>query len=135
MRPDEPERNQVAQAPASEAAVAQAGAAGQAAEPDSADAAGKRELDERKVTEMLAELSAEEPSSYDGLWKAAIASAILLGAIGAVLIVWSMAAIVGARRSGAVGLTGGLILLFFGAGFVTGALWLTVRTLRQRGVL
>jgi hypothetical protein len=84
---------------------------------------------------MLASLSAEEPTSYEGLWRAAIVASILLGAIGAVLIVWSMAALVGARRSGAIGVTGGLILLLFGAGFVTGALWLTVRTLRQRGVL
>lgn len=92
-------------------------------------------IDETRVAEMLAELSKEEPASYEGLWKAAIAAAIVLGAVGAVLVVWSMAAFVGARRSGPVGVTGGAILLLFGAGFVAAAWWLTVRTLRQRGVL
>jgi len=93
------------------------------------------QLDEAKVVEMLADLSAEDPQENRTLWKVAVASAIVLGAIGAVLIMWAMAAIVGARRTGAVGWASGLVLLTFGAGFVAGAWWLTVRTLRQRGVL
>lgn len=132
--PDAPER-EVERGPVSEAAVGQGVAAGRAAQPGSEDAPVGPTLDEARVTEMLAGLSAEEPRSAEGLWRAAIGSAIVLGAIGVVLVVWAIAAIVSARRSGAVGLTGGLILLFFGAGFVAGALWLTVRTLRQQGVL
>lgn len=92
-------------------------------------------LDEAQVAEMIAGLSAEEPAEHRSLWRIAIASAIVVGAIGAVLIVWSMAAMVGARRTGAVGWASAFILLFFGAGFVAGAWWLTLRTLRQRGVL
>jgi len=65
----------------------------------------------------------------------AIASAIVLGSIGGVLIIWAMAAMVGSQKSGATGAVGGLVLLVFGAGFVFGALWLAYRTLRQRGVL
>jgi len=110
-------------------------AAAQGLGPEEGGATSEPQLDEGKVAEMLAGLSAEEPREYRSLWRIAIASAIVLGAIGAVLIIWAMAAIVGARETGAVGLTGGFVLLFFGAGFVAGAWWLTVRTLRQRGVL
>jgi len=112
-------------------ATAEAEATGEPSSDEETDS----QLDEAKVVEMLADLSAEDPPGNRTLWRVAVASAIVLGAIGAVLIMWAMAAIVGARRTGAVGWAGGLVLLFFGAGFVAGAWWLTVRTLRQRGVL
>ncbi len=47
---------------------------------------GDPRLDESEVAEMLAGLSAEEPREYRSLWRVAMASAIVLGAIGAVLI-------------------------------------------------
>jgi len=93
-------------------------------------------LDERRVTEMLADLAAEEPKVDAHAWKVALGSAIVSAAIGGVLIVWATAAMAAAGKSGsATGRLGGLILLVFGAGFVFGALWLALRTLRQRGVL
>jgi len=95
----------------------------------------KAAADDPRVVEMLAGLAVEEPPVHKGFWKVAIASAIVLGAIGGVLIIWAMAAFVGAQKSGATGVIGGGVLLVFGAGFVFGALWLAVRTLRQRGVL
>jgi len=95
----------------------------------------KPQAEDPRVVEMLAGLAVEEPPVHKGFWKVAIASAIVLGAIGGVLIIWAMAAFVGAQKTGATGVIGGGVLLVFGAGFVFGALWLAVRTLRQRGVL
>lgn len=88
-----------------------------------------------KVLEMLALLAEEEPRETGALWKVAIAAALMLFCLGVVMVIWGMAAIVGSRSSGATGVTGGSILLMFGAGFIGAAAWLVVRTLRQRGVL
>jgi hypothetical protein len=137
------EKQDEAERLAAQEAVRQAGPADDEAQSATAgkdqgpEAGGRQatELDDRKVAAMLAELSAEEPSAMKGLWKTAMAAAILLAAIGVVLIVWALAAFVGIRRTGAVGAGSGAVLLFFGAGFVGGAWWLTVRTLRDRGVL
>ncbi len=88
-----------------------------------------------KVLEMLALLAEEEPRETGTLWKVAIAAALMLFCLGVVMVIWGMAAIVGSKSSGATGVTGGSILLMFGAGFIGAAAWLVVRTLRQRGVL
>lgn len=104
---------------------------GQEGEPET----GQTAIEDERVSRMLARLSEEEPRGHEGVWAVALGAALVLGAIGGVLIVWAMAAMVGAPRSGATGIAGGLVLLVFGAGFVFGALWLAYRTLRQRGVL
>jgi hypothetical protein len=109
---------------------AQAGAAEAAQE-----AATGGQLDERQVLEMMAELAAEEPDVRRTAGNVAIASAMLLIALGGVLIVWGMAAFAGSRSTGTVGTFGGTALFMFGAGFIAAAIWLLVRTLRQRGVL
>lgn len=132
--PSEAESAASAAAQPAEGTVSQVGevlpAEGKAA-PDDESA-----LDEKRVVEMLADLAAQEPKVDAQAWKVALGSAIVSGAIGGVLIVWATAAMAAAARSGsATGRIGGLILLVFGAGFVFGALWLAVRTLRQRGVL
>ncbi|TLM92773.1 MAG: hypothetical protein FDZ75_05790 [Actinobacteria bacterium] len=102
-------------------------------EPEAKPEAGK--LDERRVIAMLAELREEEPSDTKIVTNVSYAVALVLGAFGLVLVVWAMAAFVAARRTGALGTTGGTILLGFGGLFVGTAIWLAVRTLRQRGVL
>lgn len=112
---------------------AQTVGAGWAAKPD--EPVGEGGVDDRVVLEMLAGLAAEEPPATRGVWKVAIASALLLGALGLVLVIWGVAAVVGSKTTGVVGSFGGTVLLVFGAGFVAAALWLVVRTLRQRGVL
>jgi len=56
-------------------------------------------------------------------------------AFGAVFLIWGMAALVAARRVGAIGMLGGSVLLLFGAGFVVGGLYVVARNLRQQGVL
>ncbi len=90
---------------------------------------------EAVLIEMLSELRDEEPSSQNVIHGISIGVAIALLALGAVLVIWGMAGIVGSRFTGTIGLAGGAVLLTFGAGFVALALWLVTRTLRQRGVL
>jgi len=92
------------------------------------------ELDEARVTAMLAELAEEEPRAR-GLWRVALVVALLLGAIGMVLTAWGFTALMAARGGGALALMGGSFLLMFGIGFIATAVWLGVRTLRQQGVL
>lgn len=107
----------------------------QASHPAEAGGEAAGELDDKQVAEMLAGLAAEEAPVASKAWMVAIASSIVIGAIGGMLIIWAMAALVSSPDSGATGMIAGMVLLVFGAGFVFGALWLAVRTLRQRGVL
>ena len=92
-------------------------------------------LDDKKVAAMLIDLKVEEPPAMREVWKVAMVAATLVGVIGAVLVMWGTAALVTAKRTGQIGLFGGVVLLLFGAGFIGAALWLAERTLRQRGVL
>ena len=92
-------------------------------------------LDDKKVAAMLIDLQVEEPPAMREVWKVAMVAATLVGVIGAVLVMWGVAALVTAKRTGQIGLFGGVVLLLFGAGFIGAALWLAERTLRQRGVL
>lgn len=101
----------------------------------SAGADGRPAVEERVVLELLAGLRAEEPSIQPTVQRVSLVSALIVSAIGTVMILWGMAALVGSRASGPIGVFGGAVLLFFGAVAIAGAVWLTVRTLRQRGVL
>lgn len=92
-------------------------------------------LDEKQVLEMMAHLAEQEPDLYEKAWKPAIASSLIVLAIGAVMTVWGVAAMVKTRSAGLTGVASSLVLLVFGLGFVAVAAWLIVRTLRQRGVL
>ncbi len=92
-------------------------------------------IEEARMIELMAGLAAEEPKAGAGLWRFAIGVALFLAALGGVLVIWGVAAIVGSSRTGAVGATGGSVILLFGGGFIAAAVWLTLRTLRQRGVL
>jgi len=129
------------QEPGLEAQVPQVGPAADAipeaaAEPDEPAAkAGSGGVDDKTVLELLARLAEEEPPASQDYWKVAIGSALLMGALGLVLVIWGMAALVGSRTTGAVGSFGGTVLLLFGGLSIAAALWLVVRTLRQRGVL
>jgi hypothetical protein len=113
------------------------------AEPDAPEVRGAEpeeglkggQLDERQVLELMAGLAAEEPPVARGIHKVAIATGMGLMALGAVLLIWGMAALVGSRQTGSLGQVGGLGLGFFGAFFMGMGLWLIYRTLKQRGVL
>jgi hypothetical protein len=87
------------------------------------------------VEQMLAELAAEEPKATSAYWKMSVFVGSVLVVFGSMFLFWGMAALVGARSSGAVGVVGGSVVLLFGAGFVFGGLYVVVKNLRQRGVL
>lgn len=110
---------------------------GTAAQQATTQGEGKKSnsLNERKVAAMLIDLQVEEPPALREVWKVAMVAAMVVGVIGAVLVMWGVAALVMAPKTGQIGLIGGLVLLFFGAGFIGGGVWLAERTLRQRGVL
>ena len=91
------------------------------------------ELDEGRVLEMLAALTAEEPrETYD---KVSYVVGAGIAVLGAVLIFWGMAALASARATGAMGFLAGAGLFAFGALFIGMGVWLVYRTLKQRGVL
>lgn len=96
---------------------------------------GEAQLDEKQVLEMLAGLAEQEPDLSKATRRVAFVTAIALGALGMVLVVWGMAAIVGLRGKGPIGLAGGAILEMFGIGFLGAAAWLVYRTLKRQGVI
>ena len=116
----------------SEETPSEAGATAEAAEEPAVPAGA---LEDARVMEMLTELASEEPPASRGLWKVSVAIGGVMVALGAVFLFWGMAALVAARRAGAVGTFGGIVLLLFGAGFVAGGAYLAVKNLRQQGVL
>ncbi len=94
-------------------------------------------VSEAELTEMMAGLRAEEPTSMQTYGAIAIALSVFTGLIGAVMLIWAMAMFVSAnaRGTGRVGVISGSIVAFFGALFIGLSVWVAVRTLRQRGVL
>ena len=113
-----------------------------AAEPAAEPAEGFRDsgekheaLGDKQIAAMFVDLRAEEPPAMRDVWKVAMAAAAVVGVVGTVLVMWAITALTTAGRTGQVGLFGGIVLLFFGAGFIGAGLWLAERTLRQRGVL
>lgn len=92
-------------------------------------------IEEREMIEMLAALAAEEPKPSQEYPQVAIAIGVGIALLGAVLVIWAMAALVGASRTGAVGYVGGAALGFFGVFFMAMGVWMVYRALKQRGVL
>jgi hypothetical protein len=92
-------------------------------------------VDDAMVIEMLSELSAEEPAQPKGLFAVGFGAGLVLVAIGGVMIVWAMAAVLSSRQTGWVGQWSGAGLGIFGAFFVGMGVWMLYRTLKQRGVL
>lgn len=92
------------------------------------------ELDERQTLLLLSQLKAEEPQANESYWRVSVAVGAVIGTLGAVLVVWAMAAYV-APGGGAVGSFGGTVLMLFGVGFIGGGAWFIYKGLRQRGVL
>jgi preprotein translocase subunit Sss1 len=97
--------------------------------------ASVQKVDEARVTEMLAVLAVEDKPAAQGFWKIAIAAALVLMGIGIMLLVWGMAAAIKSRQTGGLGSAGGMTLTVVGAAFVGIAVYLVVKTLRDRGVL
>jgi len=93
------------------------------------------QVDEGRVVEMMAELAAQEPDAQKGLHSLAIGVSAAMGVFGLVLIVWGVVALARSGGSGRIGVIGGSLFFAFGAAAVVFAVWLMVKTLRQRGVL
>jgi hypothetical protein len=93
------------------------------------------EVDEAQVIEMLAGLAEEDPARPQGYFTVAFGAGLLMVAIGGVLVIWAMAALVSSRQTGWVGQWSGAGLGLFGAFFLGMGVWMLYRTLKQRGVL
>lgn len=100
--------------------------------------AAKTGPSEAEVVELLANLAAAEPSVEKEMGLIRLVTALMLGPVGMVLLIWGMAGFVKASAAGpglfAVKLAAGTMIVF-GAGFIVGATWLVYRYLRQRGVV
>ena len=92
------------------------------------------QVDEARLAEMMMGLRAEEPPELTGAWAVALGSAIVLAAVGIVLLIWGIVALT-RPNMGPIGTMGGMVLLAFGLIFMGACVWLGLRTLRQRGVL
>lgn len=101
--------------------------------PPAGGAARKKELDEEHFASMMTRLRDEEPSAAN-YWIAWAVVGFLMMVLGAVILIWAMAAFM-KPDAGQVGTTGGSILLLFGAGFIGGGAWFIYRGLKKRGVL
>ncbi len=92
-------------------------------------------LEDRHVIEMMARLAEQEPKLQEKTWKPAVFSAMVAGALGSMLTVWGVVALFRGWSAGLTAVAAALVLIVFGIGFVAIGIWMTVRTLRQRGVL
>lgn len=119
--------------PEDEPAAAQQAAAPAPAAVPAGEAARKAELDEEHFASLMARLRDEEPSAAN-YWIAWVVVGFLMMVLGAVMLIWAMAAYM-KPDAGQVGTTGGSILLLFGAGFIGGGAWFIYRGLKKRGVL
>jgi len=127
VRTDEPVEQEVAAtpiAPVEQAATEKV--TGQAASKAVSDAA---------LMEMMAGLAAEEPPATKGFWQLGAIAAVVLAAIGSMMLVFGITGLAKTADAGLVGKLGGTILVGFGIGMIAIAIWVIVRTLKQRGVL
>jgi hypothetical protein len=93
------------------------------------------QVDEGTVVEMMAKLAAQEPDAQRSLHALALSVSAAMGVFGLVLIVWGVVALARSGESGRIGVIGGSLFFAFGAASAVFAVWLMVKTLRQRGVL
>lgn len=92
-------------------------------------------VDDAALVEMMATLAAEEPPATQGLWQLGVIVAVGIGALGLMMLVIGAVGLSKTADSGPIGVLGGTILVGFGIGMIAIAVWMTVRTLKQRGVL
>jgi len=92
-------------------------------------------IDEAAMLEMMAKLADEEPPVAQEIWRLAVVASTVLGSIGLMMIVFGAVGLTKTARAGLTGVLGGAILIVFGIGMIALAVWMVVRTLKQRGVL
>ncbi len=88
-----------------------------------------------EMVAMLSQLAAQEPDAKRGLTTMALVVAAICGVFGLVLVVWGGVALANSGSSGRIGMIGGSLFTFLGLAAIGFAGWLTIKTLRQRGVL
>jgi hypothetical protein len=120
--------------PAAEARPAEAAKAPVAEKPATAEKDAAAKLDEAAMIEMFARLSEEDPPATKSVFKVAIGSAMVLFAVGGMMLVWAMAALVAARRAGTFALLTAFTLALFGIGFMAAGWWLVQKAMKRRGV-
>lgn len=92
-------------------------------------------VSEAALMEMMAGLAAQEPPATKGFWQLGAIAAVVLAAIGSMMLVFGIIGLAKTSDAGLVGKLGGTILVGFGLGMIAIAIWVIVRTLKQRGVL
>jgi len=97
-------------------------------------AEGESGVDDQQIEAMMIGLRAEEPPLFGGTWIVTTMAAIVLGAVGLMLLVWGFTE-AAKRGAGLTGAMGAGILVVFGLGFCGTGAWVAFRTLRQQGVL
>jgi hypothetical protein len=145
VRPEqeEPEAEpgpELKEAPAEEAGPAADATSAEGAQA-SAAAASKEEApaasleDDERVAQMFARLSIEERGSTELTAQVAYVAGSVVGAIGLIFAVWGVVLTVMAGPESRAATMGAELLVFLGLGLIAVAVWMIVRTLRQRGVL
>lgn len=136
-RESAPEDAPVAQPPAAPAqpAPAQAPAAQESAAPEApapAPAAPAAQLDERKVSAMLIELKATEPSVHRMIGPTAKGASVVMGVIGTGVFI---AGLVGLFKTAGnlMAMSAAGMTLAIGAMFVGTAIWIWIRATRGKG--
>lgn len=92
-------------------------------------------VDEAAMLEMMAKLAADEPPVVQSIWQLAIIASTVLGSIGLMMVVFGAVGLARTARTGLTAVLGGSTLISFGIGMIALAVWMAVRTLKQRGVL
>lgn len=92
-------------------------------------------VDEAAMLEMMSRLAADEPPVVRSIWQLAMVASIVLGSIGLMMIVFGAVGLARTARTGLTAVLGGATLISFGIGMIALAVWMAVRTLKQRGVL
>ena len=123
------------QAAAQQAVGEETVAAAPATDPTPVVRESGEDKEDPRIEAMLIDLKSEEPPFGPGIWRVSIVAGAILAAIGAVFVVWGIAALAATRRVGATASLGGMILGIFGLMFFSVGAWIVFRTLRQRGVL
>jgi len=92
-------------------------------------------VDEAAMLEMMSKLAADEPPVVQSIWQLAIVASTVLGSIGLMMVVFGAVGLARTARTGLTAVLGGSTLISFGIGMIALAVWMAVRTLKQRGVL
>lgn len=93
------------------------------------------EIDQAQLTEMLANLSIEEPSSVRDVYRLGVLGALASIAVGVMLLVWGVVAFIRSTRDGQANAIETSVFGSAGMAFIGIGAWIVVRTRNLRGDL